>query len=608
MKPDIGVSKRPLTHTQIWNSPDRIEISAILILQAKKTRFMHRHHHQKLPHLFLISLFILSGCRDFSTRINPQQDTTGSTVSLAPTLPAANPDASLPAQVFTPLISNGSLPNTLYLPDALPTRLRDSLTLPAGFSITTTLSQPGLHLEVGSQNIVGQWTYALVMAFPARQGGISAAELVQAWQGSGQPLLLSENTLKVLSAWWGSPGEGAIQVQTDAELLTSAWQNYAAWAIIPFEEIQPRWKVIAIEGQSPLRNDFDPASYPLTIPISLVGAADALASFQAVWQPPAGLDPTRHLLNRSPSLLTTLAMTGVTALVRATAAAMETQGITYPARDLGDILRRADLTHISNEVAFSQDCPYPDAFQEGVIFCSRDSYLDLLVDVGTDIVELSGDHFQDWGTDAVFHTLELYKQQGWSYYGGGENLSAGRQPLLVENHGNRLAFIGCNAKGAAFAHASEDNPGAVVCDFDWMEQEITRLRAAGYLPIATFQHFEYYTYSPQPDQIADFGRLARAGAVIVSGSQAHQPQGMAFENSQGADAFIHYGLGNLFFDQYDLSPACRQAFIDRHVFYNGRYLGVELLPILFEDYARARPMTPAETDELLQSVFSASGW
>ncbi len=36
-----------------------------------------------------------------------------------------------------------------------------------------------------------------------------------------------------------------------------------------------------------------------------------------------------------------------------------------------------------------------------------------------------------------------------------------------------------------------------------------------------------------------------AGADIVSGSQAHQPQGMEIRG----DGFINYGLGNLFFGQ-----------------------------------------------------------
>ena len=144
----------------------------------------------------------------------------------------------------------------------------------------------------------------------------------------------------------------------------------------------------------------------------------------------------------------------------------------------------------------------------------------------------------------------------------------------------------------------------MTCDMEWMSAEIARLRAEGYLPIATFQHFEYYTYRAQPNQERDFRRVAEAGALIVSGSQAHQPQALEFH----AGALIHYGLGNLFFDQYEVSQATRQGFIDRHVFYDGRYLGIELLTILFVDYARARPMTAAEQAELYGSVFAASGW
>jgi poly-gamma-glutamate synthesis protein (capsule biosynthesis protein) len=297
-------------------------------------------------------------------------------------------------------------------------------------------------------------------------------------------------------------------------------------------------------------------------------------------------------------------MTGVTALVRATAFSMEIQGITYPGLDIKGWLADADLTHISNEVPFAIDCPYPNPLQASVRFCSRDAYIGLLEEVGTDIVELSGDHFQDWGAEAVFHTLELYKERGWDYYGGGSTLEDGRQALLIEHNGNRLAFLGCNAKGNAFAHASDTNPGAATCDIPWLADEIARLRQAGYLPVVTFQHQEYYTYAAQPDQQRDFRLIAEAGAVIVSGSQAHQPQGMEFLDG----AFIHYGLGNLFFDQYDLTPACRQGLIDRHVFYDGSYIGVELLPIQFVDYARSRPMTPAEASSLLETLYKASGW
>ena len=74
-----------------------------------------------------------------------------------------------------------------------------------------------------------------------------------------------------------------------------------------------------------------------------------------------------------------------------------------------------------------------------------------------------------------------------------------------------------------------------------------------------------------------------AGADIVQGSQAHQPQNFEFYEN----GFIHYGTGNLFFDQYNF-PGCDRAFIDRHVIYNGKYINTELITIKFVDYARSR--------------------
>jgi poly-gamma-glutamate synthesis protein (capsule biosynthesis protein) len=97
--------------------------------------------------------------------------------------------------------------------------------------------------------------------------------------------------------------------------------------------------------------------------------------------------------------------------------------------------------------------------------------------------------------------------------------------------------------------------------------------------------------------------LSEAGAVIVSGSQAHQPQGFAFQDGE----FIHYGLGNLWFDQM-WSLETRQEFLDRHVFYDGRHISTELLTAILEDYSRPRPMTPEERTQLLEAAFAASGW
>jgi poly-gamma-glutamate capsule biosynthesis protein CapA/YwtB (metallophosphatase superfamily) len=124
--------------------------------------------------------------------------------------------------------------------------------------------------------------------------------------------------------------------------------------------------------------------------------------------------------------------------------------------------------------------------------------------------------------------------------------------------------------------------------------------------IFTFQHEECYHSGPCYAHDQDFRTVADAGAVVVSGSQAHFPHLMEFRG----DSFIHYGLGNLFFDQmtYELPDGrvidgTRREFIDRHVFYDGKYLGVELLTAMLEDFSRPRPMNERERTAFPLGVF-----
>ena len=517
-----------------------------------------------------------------------------------PHLGDATPSAPQPIPVIptATLASNANTFNAyIWMPPYLSETMGGVLDNSLRSLFVSDEAKANIRLEVGDGNIVNQWVYALVTPFSSIMQGMSGDELLSRWQGvlSDTPLLVDSNTYDMFTALWGSAGVN-VQVVAKEALTDYAWTHQPALGIVPFENLNPRWKVLPVDGLSPIHKDFNLASYRLKVPISLNSDPDRVALIQNNFVIPAS--------NYDPQKMTVVALTGVTALVRATAFTMEKHGVLYPAQDIRNWLINADITHISNEVPFAVDCPYPNPVQEEIRFCSADKYIQLLEDVGTDVVELTGDHFSDWGTDAMYHTLDMYKERGWPYYGGGENLAEGRKALTLENHGNRIAFIGCNAKGGSFAQASDTLPGAAACDMDRMASEITRLKAEGYLVIATFQHLEYYTYYAQPDQQRDFRQMAQAGADIVSGSQAHQPQGMEFLNG----SFIHYGLGNLFFDQYSYCDACRQATIDLHVFYDGRYISTELLPIKFVDYARSRPMTTEEANDLLQTLFSASGW
>lgn len=502
------------------------------------------------------------------------------------------------ATYFSPSVVTPTFePDRVWIEPDLPDSLLAQLAGMDFLQVTDQQEDAATTLIYGDENPIIYWVFAAVAPFPTVTDGITQESIQSAWQGGknplglDQPIFLTQETHDVLVNHWGDPASGAVAIVTPDDLSKEAWSRLPSLAILPFDQLTPDWKVLKVGGISPLDQEFAPGSYDLSVPISAVGFDPNI--FQEITS------------NRDQNKFTSVVLTGVTALVRATAWTMELEGINYPAQDILQYLTEADILHISNEVPFSQGCPYPNPGQEGLRFCSDSRYIELMETIGTDVVELTGDHFGDQGPEAMYYTLELYNQRDWPYYGGGADRADAQEPVLFEHNGNRIAFLGCNAKGGGYATANVGYPGAVACDFPLMIGQIQDLRDEGYQPIATFQHFEYYTYLAQPDQIRDARTLATAGAVIVSGSQAHQPQ--AFELRE--DSFIHHGLGNLFFDQiYEIPPHTASAFIDRHIFYNGKHISTELLTIKFLDYARARPMTAGEREVLLRTTFNASGW
>jgi hypothetical protein len=501
---------------------------------------------------------------------------------------------------------------SIWFPPFLPAEMVRQINLPKNIIQLNESDKADIRLDVGSDYPVSTWIYALVAPFPTVTDEVSLVELQNFWHGetgagfTAKRLIMDGSTQAIFTKTWGEPAAGIVSSLSSETLLTTAWEEKTTWAIIPFDQIEPQWKVIQVDGQSPIQKVFDPKTYKLSVPFSFVGKSDLVEKI--VQQ--VGLNSTKPFVpisNRDPQKMTVVAVTGTTALVRGTAYLMEKYGMTYPAIDIGNILRNADITHISNEIPFWPNCPKPfsnPADDRNMVFCSRPDYIQLLEAVGTDVVELTGDHFRDWGPDPMFYTLDMYDQRGWKYYGGGRSLEEGQKPALFEVNGNKIAFLGCNAKPIGYATASATSPGAVHCDLDVMSQKIQEVVKQGYQPIFTFQHIEYYRYTADPHLVTDFQKVASAGAVIVSGSQGHQPQAMEFYHG----ALLHYGLGNLFFDQYNEGSAQRKAFIDLHVFYNGKYINTELVTTQFIDMARARLMTAIERETVLKDVFFASNW
>jgi hypothetical protein len=307
-------------------------------------------------------------------------------------------------------------------------------------------------------------------------------------------------------------------------------------------------------------------------------------------------------------------MGGVVALTRGLALKMDNLGdYGYPAREIGSFLADADLTHVSNEVSFVPDCKS----YSGLRFCSRPEYMETLKRSGVNIVELTGNHNNDFGSQYSTETIEMYKDAGMRYFGGGLDKEDASEILYEEVKDSTVAFIGYNYYDTihpSTALAAESRSGANSYSEEKMEANIKEAKENADVVIVTFQFQECWSYPPtdvvyplcykplsNPDQREVFRKAVDFGANIVIGTQAHQPQTYELYN----ESVIFYGLGNLFFDQ-NIWIGTRQGLVLSHYVYEGELIQSRLTPIYMgKDDLMPRLATQEQGDLLLELLRDA---
>ena len=402
-----------------------------------------------------------------------------------------------------------------------------------------------------------QIRYALIAPPFEPAQDISAANLAAAWRAGR--VTSSPATAAALAPVLGTRGDVADASAPDA----------SHWAIVPAHELSPQWAVISVDGAHPL-----------------VGAG------------PLALCVPGAQANIDPAKLTTLVMSGTTALTGRTAKRIDSHGVADIVRWIKPFFDSADVVHISNEVSFVRRCK-PETGQDGpFVFCARDRYVALLEALNATVIELTGSHLLDYGSRSLLRTIRMYEERGIRWYGGGRTQIEATEPLVIEHHGNRLAFVGCNAVNW-WIKAISPGPGAATCDWPRMVWQIQDLRRRGYLPIATVQHRELRGHTPPPDLVRDLRRLAEAGAVFVEGSQAHVPHPWDVHHG----AYLHYGPGNILFAQY--RDRQRLATVDKLYIHDGKLLTVGHL-FTRTEHGQPRILTDTERARFLAALATAA--
>lgn len=308
--------------------------------------------------------------------------------------------------------------------------------------------------------------------------------------------------------------------------------------------------------------------------------------------------------------LLTFTQTGVTALTRQMQTKLNATGdASLFSAKIADFLSSADITHTSNEVSFATDCTSISS----TAFCADYRMFKVLEDSGIDIMELTGNHNNDWGADANITTIDFYHDKGIQTVGGGKTEDEAKIPLDISEKGNSIALIAVNESTSTKANgqgASGDHPGANIYDEDAVKAQIKAVKDAGDFVIVDIQYFECYSYPddgeempacdlPISGQEEFFKSLADAGADMIVGTQAHQPQTYELYGNVP----IYYGLGNLFFDQIQW-PGTRRSLVLTHYFADGKLLQTKITPTMYDTNFQTEIMDSASATAFLSRLMS----
>ena len=291
------------------------------------------------------------------------------------------------------------------------------------------------------------------------------------------------------------------------------------------------------------------------------------------------------------------AQTGVTALSRRMNTKLREVGgdAKYFAEKIGTFLSGFDITHTSNESSFSD-------YASGSNICSDARFIDTLLAIGLDVVELTGNHNQDCGDDAARDTIDTYLEKGIKIVGGGKTADDAREPLLLNEKGSGVTMLAFNQSTGG---ATLDNtPGANQYYENVAAEQIAEAKKRGDLVVVDVQYYECSAYASEyedpicdradsaaGDQVGFFRHLIDLGADVVVGTSAHQPQ--TFEIY--GDGVIYYGLGNLFFDQ-TWWPGTTRSLVLAHYIYNGNLLQTKIVPTVYGNDMQTKLMD-AETSK-----------
>ncbi len=273
------------------------------------------------------------------------------------------------------------------------------------------------------------------------------------------------------------------------------------------------------------------------------------------------------------------------------------KGALQPWRFVKPIFDQADLVVANLECTISdRGTAWPKTF---TFRAPAPEAADSLVAAGVDVVSLANNHAIDFGIPAFEDTLDLLDERHIGRAGGGRDHAEAHAPLVVEQNGVRLAFLGYvlpfsgrpafNTRQWA---ATELKPGLAIGTAEAVARDVAAIRDVVDVVVVMVHGGVEYTRAPGK-QMRSFAQAAvDAGAQLVIGHHPHVLHGYRLDGN----TLIAYSVGNFVFDYFS-GRMNDTAIMDVTLSADG-VESVDWIPAVIRN-GFPRPATGAEIDRIL---------
>ena len=206
-------------------------------------------------------------------------------------------------------------------------------------------------------------------------------------------------------------------------------------------------------------------------------------------------------------------------------------------------MQKSDLFMLNHEFVFSNR---GEAMEDKEYTLKNDpKYVNILQELGTDVVGIANNHILDFGQEAFLDTLDTLDGANIPYAGGGRNLSEASAPVVQTINGQTFAiFAATRVSPSADWYAGKNHPGILqTYDATTLNKEIEDANGK-YDHVIVFVHWGVERVEIPEDYQRSLAKgYIDAGADLIIGAHPHVLQG--FEYYKGVP--ICYSLGNYLF-------------------------------------------------------------